>query len=221
LSDGSAISFTCSSAITRPAIPRPITWVQHHASSWLEGAVAIVEGVLLLGFAIPLWAKAVEKFPSDKGATVIRVIGQQFQWNGWYPNSNGVFVAADRKFASGENPLGWDKKDPNYKSNFKVLGEIEVPVDKPCICYVSSLDVIHCFACRPMRVTQDAIPGMSIPAWFLPKKEGTYQVNCAQLCGNSHYSMRGTVKVVSQPEYDKWAAKQRATSAGGGGGGFE
>jgi cytochrome c oxidase subunit 2 len=70
-----------------------------------------------------------------------------------------------------------------------------------------------------MRVTQDAIPGMSIPAWFWPKKEGTYQINCAQLCGNSHYAMRGTMTVVSQAEYDKWVASK--TAAGGGGGGFE
>jgi cytochrome c oxidase subunit 2 len=195
--------------------------VQHHASTWLEGAVAIVEGVLLLGFAIPLWAKAVEKFPGEKDSTVIRVIAQQFQWNGWYPNASNVFVKADRKLVSGENPFGWDKSDPNFKSNFRVLGELVVPVHKPVICYVSSLDVIHCFAIRPMRVTQDAIPGMSVPAWFQPEKEGTYQINCAQLCGNGHYAMRGTVKVVSQKDYDTWSAKQRTTSAAGGGGGFE
>jgi cytochrome c oxidase subunit 2 len=197
--------------------------VQHHGSTWLETAVAIVEGVLLLGFAIPLWAKAVEKFPGEKGATVIRVVGQQFQWNGWYPGTNGVFVAAESKFVSADNPFGWDKKDPNSKANFTVVNDFEVPINKPVICYVSSRDVIHCFACRPMRVTQDAIPGMSIPAWFIPKSLGTYQINCAQLCGNSHYAMRGTIKVVSQPDYDKWVAAKSAAAAaaGGAGGGFE
>jgi cytochrome c oxidase subunit II len=197
--------------------------VQHHGSTWLEIAVALVEGVLLLGFAIPLWAKAVEKFPGEKGSTVIRVVGQQFQWNGWYPGANGVFVAANRKLVSSDNPFGFDKKDPNAKSNFTIVNDFEVPVNKPVICYVSSRDVIHCFACRPMRVTQDAIPGMSVPAWFLPKALGTYQLNCAQLCGNSHYAMRGTIKVVSQTDYDKWVAAKSAAAgaAGGAGGGFE
>src|SRR5689334_20851271 len=41
------------------------TGVTSHASSWLEGAVAVVEGVLLLGFAVPLWSKAVDRFPSE------------------------------------------------------------------------------------------------------------------------------------------------------------
>src|SRR5436190_21830357 len=45
--------------------------VKNHASSWIEGAVVLVEGVLLIGLAIPLWAKAVEKFPPASGSTVV------------------------------------------------------------------------------------------------------------------------------------------------------
>src|SRR6266849_7961434 len=37
--------------------------VRGHFSSYLEIAVVVAEGVLLLGFAIPLWARAVGKFP--------------------------------------------------------------------------------------------------------------------------------------------------------------
>ncbi len=66
-------------------------------------------------------------------------------------------------------------------------------------------------------MTQDAIPGMVIPAHFTPVKEGTYEINCAQLCGMGHYTMRGTIKVVSQADYDKWVAKMSKTSGGGGG----
>jgi len=83
---------------------------------------------------------------------------------------------------------------------------------------ITSMDVIHCFSIKPMRVTQDAIPGMSIPAWFTPKRLGTYQINCAQLCGVSHYGMRGTLKVVSQEDYDKWVAKNSSAGAAAGGG---
>ena len=64
-----------------------------------------------------------------------------------------------------------------------------------------------------MRVTQDAIPGMMIPAWFTPTKEGTYNINCAQLCGNSHYAMRGNLKEVSQAEFDKFVAEKSKGSA--------
>jgi len=189
-----------------------------HASTYLEGAVALVEGVLLIGFAIPLWAGAVRDFPSEKDSTVINLVAKQFQWTGWYPGTNGMFVKADQKFFSGDNIFGWDKNDPNYKANFTATTDLVVPVNKPVIAYISSQDVIHCFAVKPMRVTQDAIPGMRIPAWFKPVKEGTYMINCAQLCGNGHYSMRGTIKVVSQSEYDAWVAKK---STGGASGGYE
>ena len=37
--------------------------VRNHASSYIELAVAGVEAVLLIFIAVPLWAKAVDKFP--------------------------------------------------------------------------------------------------------------------------------------------------------------
>jgi cytochrome c oxidase subunit 2 len=192
--------------------------VKSHASTYIEGIVAIFEAVLLIGFAIPVWSRAVEKFPSDKDSTVIKVIAQQFQWNGWYPGPHGIFCAQDEKFISGDNTFGLNKNDPHYKENFFVAKDLVVPVGKPVIVYISSLDVIHCFASKPLRVTQDAIPGMVIPAHFTPIKIGEYNINCAQLCGNGHYGMRGTIKVVSQADYDKWVADKSKAGAGAGGG---
>src|SRR5438045_1949024 len=65
--------------------------VKNHASSWIEGAVALVEGVLLIGVAVPLWAKAVDKFPAEKDSTVIQVVAQQFAWNARYPGKDATF----------------------------------------------------------------------------------------------------------------------------------
>jgi cytochrome c oxidase subunit 2 len=184
-----------------------------HASTYLEVIVAVVEAVLLIGFALPVWSRAVDKFPGEKESTVIKVIAQQFQWNGWYPGPRGKFCANYETNIAGDNPFGLDKNDPNYKENFFVAKDLVVPVDKPVIAYISSLDVIHCFAVKPMRVTQDAIPGMVFPAHFTPKQLGTYQINCAQLCGMGHYTMKGTLKVVSQKDYDKWVADKSKAGA--------
>ena len=192
---------------------------QTHASSYLELAVALVEAVLLVAMALPIWRHTVVHFPPEKESTVIRVIAQQFQWNGWYPSKDGAFVRADRKFVAGDNPFGFDKSDPNYKNNFTIIGNFVVPVDKPVIAYISSQDVIHSFACRPLRAMQDAIPGMRIPVHFTPARIGEYQINCAQLCGLSHAFMRGTIKVVSQPDYDKWIASK--TGGAGAATGYE
>ena len=51
----------------------------NHASSYIELAVAGVEAVLLIFVAVPLWAKAVDKFPAAKDSTVIQVVAQQYR----------------------------------------------------------------------------------------------------------------------------------------------
>jgi cytochrome c oxidase subunit 2 len=188
--------------------------VKNHASSYLEGVVALVEAILLIGFAIPLWGKAVDQFPGpDKNPTEIKIVGQQFAWNARYPGADKVFGSNDVRFVSATNTFGLDKTDSHAKDDYTVLNELEVPVNKPVIVHISSMDVIHCFAIKPMRVTQDAIPGMNIPAWFTPVQEGQYLINCAQLCGNGHSKMHGYLKVVSQAEYDKWVASRSAAGS--------
>jgi len=67
-----------------------------------------------------------------------------------------------------------------------------------------SKDVIHDFCVPNMRIAQDAIPGSNIPLWFIPVKEGTYEIVCAQLCGANHYAMKGTLVVESEEKYKKW-----------------
>src|ERR1044072_6521590 len=87
------------------------TGVTSHATSYIEVAVAVVEAVLLLGFAIPLRSKAVDKFPSEKESTVIRVMAQQFQWNVRYPGPDGEFGRSDLKFVNSTNAWGIDAAD--------------------------------------------------------------------------------------------------------------
>src|SRR5689334_1194717 len=56
-----------------------------------EILVAVIEIVLLLGYAIPAWAVRVKQFPAENEATVVNVIGQQFAWNIQYPGPDGKF----------------------------------------------------------------------------------------------------------------------------------
>jgi cytochrome c oxidase subunit 2 len=185
--------------------------VKNHASNWIEGAVAIVEGVLLVAVAIPLWNKAIDKFPAENESTVVQVVGQQFNWNVRYPGKDGKFGRQDMHFVTSENVFGVDATDPLGKDDVSVmgLGEMHVPINKPVIAYISSKDVIHSFKVIAMRVTQDAIPGMRQAAWFKPTREGKFQINCAQLCGNSHSAMaNGMLVVESQESFDKWLASK-------------
>ena len=190
--------------------------VRSHASSYIEVAVVVAELVLLIGFAIPMWAKAsnVTKIPDYKDATTIQIVAQQFAWNARYAGKDGVFGKQDLTQVAENNLFGVRADDANGKDDVQVLNEIHVPVGKPVICFVSSKDVIHSFKVIALRVTQDAIPGMRIPCWFTATKEGRYQINCAQLCGNGHSGMSGGFLVVeSQAAYDKWLASKSGGAA--------
>ena len=167
------------------------------------------KAILLVGLAVPLWAKAVDKFPPEKESTVIQVVAQQFAWNIRYPGKDGVFGRQDMRWVSSTDPFGVDPNDPNGKDDVQTLNEIHVVVNKPVIAYISSKDVIHSFKIIAMRVTQDAIPGMRIPIHFTPIEEGRFQINCAQLCGNGHSSMsQGYLVVESQEAFDQWLASK-------------
>jgi cytochrome c oxidase subunit 2 len=189
--------------------------VKNHASNYIEGAVALVEGVLLVGLAVPLWARAVDKFPAEKDSTVIQIVAQQFAWNARYAGKDGIFGKQDMRWVKSDNVFGVDPNDPNGKDDVQTVNDIHVVVNKPVIAYISSKDVIHSFKVIAMRITQDAIPGMRIPIHFTPVKEGRYQINCAQLCGNGHSSMsQGYLVVETQEAFDKWlASKAGATTS--------
>ena len=185
--------------------------VKGHVSNYIEGGVALFEAILLIGFAVPLWAKVVSQPPSEKDSTVIHVLAKQFNWNAHYAGPDGIMGRQDPALSISSDPFGIDrKKDPNAKDDVAVQTIIVVPVNKTVVAHITGLDVIHSFAIRSMRVCQDAIPGLSIPTWFTPTKIGDYRITCAQLCGNGHYNMSATLRVVSQAEFDKWLAEQSA-----------
>ncbi|MEK6566950.1 MAG: cytochrome c oxidase subunit II [Bacteroidota bacterium] len=141
-----------------------------HASNYVEGAIVLFEVIVLVGLAFPLWAKRVNAFPSEKDALVLRVVGEQFNWNVHYPGGDGAFGRTDIKLVSAENPLGLDRSDPNAKDDITTINQLHVPVNKPVIVRLSSKDVIHSFSLPFFRVKQDAIPGDVFPVWFVPTK---------------------------------------------------
>jgi cytochrome c oxidase subunit II len=190
--------------------------VRHHASTYLEGGVALVEAALLVGLAIPYWVHAVDRIPKESEATVVQVVAQQFAWNIRYSGKDGVFGRQDMQYVTSANVFGVDPNDAHGKDDVQTLNELHVPLVKmadgnykPVIAYISSKDVVHSFKIIALRVTQDAIPGMRIPTWFRPTQLGRFQINCAQLCGNGHSAMSGGMLVVeTQQDYDKWLASK-------------
>jgi cytochrome c oxidase subunit II len=197
--------------------------VKSHASSYLEVVVAVVEAVLLIGFSIPLWAARVDHAPPESEALVVQVTGEQFAWNMHYPGPDKVFGRTDIKLLDLQsNPLGLDRSDPAAADDVTTVNQLYLPVNKPVIVRLKSKDVIHSFGVPEFRVKQDAVPGLTIPLWFVPnvttaemraqtgKPEFQYEIACAQLCGLGHARMRGFVTVQTADEFSTWLNGQIA-----------
>ena len=184
--------------------------VKSHFSTYVEWGVAIIDGVLIVAFAIPAWAARVDLFPAENEATVIRVVAEQFAWNAHYPGADGQFGRTDITLVNADNPLGLDRTDPAAKDDITTINQLNFPVDKPVIIHLSSKDVIHSFSLLQMRVKQDAVPGVNVPVWFTPTLTGDWEINCSQLCGLGHFRMRGFYSSQTQAAYDAWMKEQVA-----------
>ena len=94
--------------------------VRSHFSNYIEGGVALVEIGLLVALAVPLWAKAVDKFPKESDSTLVQVVAQQFNWNVRYPGPDGQFGKQDMHWVTEANVFGVDPTDPKGKDDVQV-----------------------------------------------------------------------------------------------------
>lgn len=186
--------------------------VKNHVSSYLEAAIAIVEAVILVALAFPIWSDLKAEAPSETDASVVvvSVIAQQFAWNIHYPGADRVFGRRDINLVKDDNVWGLDRTDPAAKDDILTINQLNLPVGKQALVKLTSQDVIHSFFLPQMRVKQDAIPGMEIPVYFTPTATGNWEIACAQLCGLGHYRMRGFLNIQSDADYATWMAEQVA-----------
>jgi cytochrome c oxidase subunit 2 len=168
--------------------------------------------------------------PSESEALVVQVTGEQFAWNVHYPGPDRVFGrTAVELLDLQSNPLGLDRTDPAAMDDITTVNQLYLPVNQPVIVRLRSKDVIHSFGVPEFRVKQDAVPGFTIPIWFIPtvttaemrtrtgNPEFDYEIACAQLCGLGHARMRGIATVQGAEEFQKWledtSAEQAASAA--------
>ena len=199
--------------------------ITNHYSKYVEIGIVVFEAVLLIGFAIPGYytVKYDKVVDTSSDEIEVRIIAQQFAWNIHYPGPDGKFGTAKINLVDEEtNPIGLDREGYGA-DDITTINQLHLPVDKMIKLYISSKDVIHSFSLPEMRVKQDAVPGMQVPIYFTPsmttseflnKIKGTpregkgYEIACAQLCGNSHYRMKGYMTVHNEDEYTQWLLDQ-------------
>lgn len=95
----------------------------------------------------------------------------------------------------------WKFSYPGGKNSMDTL---YVPVNHPIKLVMTSRDVIHSFYVPAFRMKHDVVPGRYYVAWFEANTPGTYDIDCAELCGVGHSRMLGKVNVLTAEQYARW-----------------
>jgi cytochrome c oxidase subunit II len=176
----------------------------------LESWLTIATGVGVAAMLAPglfVWNQFIT-VPTD--ATEVEIIAQQWQWSFRLPGQDGKLGLADTRNVTPENPLGLKADDPNGQDDLIVeAADLHLPVDKPVKMLLRSIDVLHDFYVPEFRAKMDMIPGAVTYFWFTPTRTGTFEVLCAELCGQGHSAMRGYVMVDTAQDYLAWLGEQQ------------
>lgn len=175
---------------------------------------------VLVVFGLKAWFKITGDAPKD--AILVEVTGHQFAWEFRYPGADKVLGKKNYKLTTANNNLGVDFDDPASLDDIHVNTTLHIPVGVPVKMVINSQDVIHDVGLPHFRLKMDAVPGIPTTQWFTPKittadmkkKTGdpdfNFEITCDQLCGQSHYAMRGVIIVETMEEYKKYLAEQKS-----------
>ncbi|MGD1886781.1 MAG: cytochrome c oxidase subunit II [Cohaesibacteraceae bacterium] len=177
-------------------------------NTMLEVVWTVVPIVILLIIAVPsfrlLWEEAVVP-PADM---TIKAIGYQWYWGYEYPDNGDI--AFDQIMLRDAERLERLEATGGTESDFPRLLAVDydmvVPVDTTVRLQVTAADVLHAFAMPAFGVKMDAVPGRLNETWFHAEREGIYYGQCSELCGTDHAFMPIAIRVVSQDQFDVWAA---------------
>jgi cytochrome c oxidase subunit 2 len=161
---------------------------QVHGHTKLELLWTAIPAAILIAVLVITIAMVPTVEAKPKAGTeplVVDVTAHQFYWEYTYPN--GV-VAVDT---------------------------LRLPEGRPVQLVLNAVDVIHSWWVPELQGKRDAIPGRTNTLNFTVARTGTFQGQCAELCGAQHALMPTTVEVVSATEFDGWLDDQAAAQSAG------
>jgi cytochrome c oxidase subunit 2 len=180
---------------------------------------AIVLAVLIFT-GLTTWTQITS--PASKDAEVIELVGQQFAWTARYPGNDNTLGKVNYKLIDNfGNEFGFDLTDKGTYDDFKSL-ELHIPVKKEVLLKIRAKDVLHSVFLPHFRVKMDAVPGMTTQFKFVATKTTAemrsetgnpnfnYELACAEICGQGHFSMKMSVVVDDEETYARWKASQEA-----------
>jgi len=181
-------------------------------------AVPAVVLTMLVLYGLNVWTDITSKAPDE--AEVVEVMGMQFAWKTRYPGADNQLGNYDYKKIDASNMFGMDLSDKNSFDDFTPR-EIHLPKGKPVLFKIRARDVLHSVYVPAFRLKMDAVPGMPTQFWFVPTKSTAdmreetgnpnynYELACAEICGDGHFTMRMIIVVDEPADYEKWKKEQK------------
>jgi cytochrome c oxidase subunit II len=156
-----------------------------HGNTKLEVIWTAIPALLLVALCGYAYKVLQDIEEKPKNEIVVNVTGQQFAWSFEY--------AGQKAKVSSE--------------------QLYLPEGTSVEFHVRSKDVIHDFWVPEFRQKIDAVPGITTKYRITPNRLGAYPVVCAELCGLGHSTMRQTVHVLPQQEFDSWMSRKVAQAS--------
>jgi len=205
---------------------------------WTAAPAVVMAYLVINGLVV--WNKVMQDVMPKEDHVEIEVTGMQFAWILRYPGLDGKLGARDFKKISATNDLGQDWHDPKNWDDFKpdeivlpkgkkvrvritsrdVLHSFYLPHFRVKMDAVPGLPTYFVFT--PSMTTEEYKNNLKkYPEWNVPadpadpqgKKKWeafTFELACAELCGDSHFAMRRAVRIVTPEQYDAWVKSQQS-----------
>jgi cytochrome c oxidase subunit 2 len=155
---------------------------QIHGNKRLEIAWTLAPALILAGIAVPTVGSIFQLAARPTGNVLeITVTGHQWWWEVEYPDLQVI-----------------------------TANEIHIPINRPVIVSITSVDVIHSFWVPQLAGKQDLEPGRTNHLTIEAPRAGVYLGQCAEFCGASHANMRFRVIADSAQGFEAWADSQKA-----------
>jgi cytochrome c oxidase subunit 2 len=108
----------------------------------------------------------------------------------------------------------WQFDYTDYPNKVRSINTLYVPTGAVVDLKVVATDVIHSWWIPALGGKIQAIPGHPNHTWFMAEKPGTYEGQCAELCGVFHSSMTARVVAESESKYNAYVGGLAATTLG-------
>jgi len=141
----------------------------------------LVFDIVILFFALRVWSAVKVNDPAPE--ETVRVVSQQWAWTFVHAGPDGTLDTPD---------------------DIKTVDDMYVQVNRVYRFELHSKDVLHSFSVPVFRLKQDAVPGRMISGWFTPTVAGTFDIQCAEICGIGHGLMPGRIHVQTAADHQAW-----------------